>query len=89
MALSRFDRRIRIVSFRLSDREYQALREFCEANGLRGISDLTRRAIRGWFLEARPYNSAKSAAEVPWSDSKRKKTISRTLDDSPKLSNQP
>jgi hypothetical protein len=50
MTLSRFDRRIRIVSFRLSEREYKALREFCAAHGLRGISDLTRRAIRDWFM---------------------------------------
>ena len=54
MAISRFDRRIRIVSFRLSEREYAALREFCAANGMRGISDLTRRAIRGWFTEPTP-----------------------------------
>jgi hypothetical protein len=50
MALSRFDRRIRIVSFRISEREYKALREFCAAHGFRGISDLTRRAIRDWFM---------------------------------------
>jgi len=50
MALSRFDRRIRIVSFRISEREYKALRDFCAAHGLRGISDLTRRAIRDWFM---------------------------------------
>jgi hypothetical protein len=54
MAISRFDRRIRIVSFRLSEREYAALREFCAAHGLRGISDLTRRAIRGWFNAPTP-----------------------------------
>jgi hypothetical protein len=50
MALSRFDRRIRIVSFRISEREYKALRGFCAAHGIRGISDLTRRAIRNWFM---------------------------------------
>jgi hypothetical protein len=52
MALSRFDRRIRIVSFRISEREYKALRKFCTAHGFRGISDLTRCAIRDWFMGA-------------------------------------
>jgi hypothetical protein len=52
MAISRFDRRVRIVSFRLSEREYTALRVFCDSHGIRGISDLTRRAIRGCFMES-------------------------------------
>ena len=65
MAISRFDRRIRIVSFRLSEREYQALREFCAAHRLRGISDLTRRAIRGWFKESiSPVQSSMPAGVV-------------------------
>jgi len=49
MPLSRFDRRIRIVSFRLSEREYTAIKQFCDVHGLRGISDLARRAIHHWF----------------------------------------
>jgi hypothetical protein len=47
--LSRFNRRIRIVSFRLSEREYATVKEFCETHGLRGISDLARRAIHHLF----------------------------------------
>jgi hypothetical protein len=50
MAISRFDRRIRIVSFRLSEKEYRTLQEFCASHGLRGISDLARRAIQNWFI---------------------------------------
>jgi hypothetical protein len=73
MVLSRFDRRIRIVSFRLSEREYRALREFCEANGLRGISDLARRAINGWFVEGGSLNHpATSAGSVAWNGRERR-----------------
>ena len=64
MAISRFDRRIRIVSFRLSEREYTALREFCAAHGLHGISDLTRRAIRGWFTESAGPDQSKMPSGV-------------------------
>ena len=46
--MTRFDRRIKIVSFRLSEKEYKDLREFCTVHGVRSMSDLTRRAIQRW-----------------------------------------
>ena len=48
--MTRFDRRVKIVSFRLSEREHKDLREFCTAHGIASISDLARRAIQGWSV---------------------------------------
>jgi hypothetical protein len=48
--MTRFDRRVKIVSFRLSEREHRDLREFCTAHGIRSMSDLARRAIQGWSV---------------------------------------
>jgi 50S ribosomal subunit-associated GTPase HflX len=45
--MNRFDRRVRIVSFRLSEKEYRDLRGLCTAHGVRSVSDLARRAIQG------------------------------------------
>jgi hypothetical protein len=44
--MNRFDRRVRIVSFRLSEKEYRDLRGLCAAHSVRSVSDLARRAIR-------------------------------------------
>lgn len=46
------DRKDRLVSFRLSDQEYRALRGFCSTNGIRNLSDFARTAVRG-LVEAR------------------------------------
>ena len=40
-----FKRRTRLVSFRLSDEEYQALLEITAAQGARSISDFSRTAL--------------------------------------------
>jgi hypothetical protein len=83
MALSRFDRRIRIVSFRISEREYKALREFCASSGFRGISDLTRRAIRDWFMGTGALdNSVLPVCAIDENRDERKvmKTCSKTQD---------
>lgn len=48
--MTRFDRRVKIVSFRLSEREHRDLRELCTAHGIRSMSDLARRAIQGWSV---------------------------------------
>src|SRR5262249_21642193 len=40
-----FKRRTRMVNFRLSDDEYQDLREMCLAHGSRSISDFARLAV--------------------------------------------
>jgi hypothetical protein len=48
--MTRFDRRVKIVSFRLSEREHRDLRELCTARGIRSMSDLARRAIQGWSV---------------------------------------
>ena len=51
--MSRFDRKIKIVSFRMSEREYRALRILCTSHGIRNISDLARRAIQERFVDER------------------------------------
>jgi hypothetical protein len=48
--MTRFDRRVKIVSFRLSEREHRDLREFCMAHGIGSMSDLARRAIQRWSV---------------------------------------
>jgi len=45
-----FKRRTRIVSFRLSEDEYEQIRAVCIANGVRSISDFARGATRNWAL---------------------------------------
>lgn len=44
--MSVLTRRDRTVSFRLSEKEYQALYEFCRATGARSVSDFARTAVR-------------------------------------------
>lgn len=39
--------RSRMISVRLSEDEYAALRRLCQATGARSVSDLTRDAMRG------------------------------------------
>ncbi len=51
--MSRFDRRLKIVSFRLSEKEYKVLRDLCSAHGIPSISDLARRAIQERFVDDR------------------------------------
>jgi Arc/MetJ-type ribon-helix-helix transcriptional regulator len=36
-----------MISVRLSEEEYAALRQLCQATGARSVSDLTRDAMRG------------------------------------------
>ena len=48
--MTRFDRGVKIVSFRLSEREHRDLREFCTAHGIGSMSDLARRAIQRWSV---------------------------------------
>ena len=44
-----FKARSRMVSVRLSEDEYIALRELCSATGARSVSDLTRDAMRAFL----------------------------------------
>lgn len=44
--------RSRMVSVRLSDDEYRALRELCSTTGARSVSDLTRDAMRAFLSGA-------------------------------------
>lgn len=60
--MSRFDRRLRIVSFRLSEKEYNVLRDLCCAHGIPSISDLARRAIQERFVDDR--GADESVADV-------------------------
>ena len=39
--------RSRMISVRLSEEEYAALRQLCHVTGARSVSDLTRDAMRG------------------------------------------
>jgi Arc/MetJ-type ribon-helix-helix transcriptional regulator len=43
--------RSRMVSVRLSEDEYIALRELCSSTGSRSVSDLTRDAMRAFLKE--------------------------------------
>ncbi len=49
-------RRTRIVSFRLSEEEYEALMRYCVAHGARSISDYAR------IVACRPHDHTKSGA---------------------------
>lgn len=44
-----FKARCRMVSVRLSEDEYIALRELCSTTGARSVSDLTRDAMRAFL----------------------------------------
>jgi Arc/MetJ-type ribon-helix-helix transcriptional regulator len=44
-----FKTRSRMVSVRLSEDEYVALRELCSTTGARSVSDLTRDAMRAFL----------------------------------------
>jgi Arc/MetJ-type ribon-helix-helix transcriptional regulator len=44
-----FKARSRMVSVRLSEDEYVALRELCSTTGARSVSDLTRDAMRAFL----------------------------------------
>ena len=44
--MSVFNRRTRIISFRLSEQEYENLRGVCQSRGIRSISDLARLAAQ-------------------------------------------
>jgi hypothetical protein len=46
--MSVFKRRTRIVSFRLSEDEYERLRGTCVSHGIRSISDFARFATQQW-----------------------------------------
>jgi hypothetical protein len=46
------ERKDRLVSFRLSDEEYRALRSFCSNNGIRNLSEFARSAL-SQMVEAR------------------------------------
>jgi hypothetical protein len=43
--MSVFKRRSKMISFRLSEQEYQSLLELCAADGVRSLSDLARDAM--------------------------------------------
>ena len=53
--MSVFKRRTRIVSFRLSEEEFQRVTDLCEIAGARSISDLARNAVQE-FLSHAPGN---------------------------------
>jgi uncharacterized protein (DUF1778 family) len=40
--------RTKLVNFRVSDEEYEALRSACTRHGARSISDFARLAVLGW-----------------------------------------
>jgi hypothetical protein len=44
-----FTRRTRTVSFRLSEEEYQELRQVCIAHGIRSMSDFARLTTQWWI----------------------------------------
>jgi hypothetical protein len=52
-----FDPRNKVVSFRLSDNEYEFASDFCKASGFRGMSMLARSA----FLAYLPASSERNA----------------------------
>lgn len=48
--------RNRLVNFRVSEEEFQSLREACETGGARSISDFARTAVLLTNIPARPEN---------------------------------
>ena len=49
---SSFDPRNKVVSFRLSDSEYEFASDFCKASGFRGMSMLARSAFLAYLPES-------------------------------------
>ena len=49
---SSFDPRNKVVSFRLSDNEYELASDFCKASGFRGMSMLARSAFLAYIPQA-------------------------------------
>jgi hypothetical protein len=47
-----FDPRNKVVSFRLSDNEYELASDFCKASGFRGMSMLARSAFLAYIPQA-------------------------------------
>jgi hypothetical protein len=47
-----FDPRNKVVSFRLSDNEYEFASDFCKASGFRGMSMLARSAFLAYLPQA-------------------------------------
>lgn len=47
-----FDPRNKVVSFRLSDNEYEYASEFCKASGFRGMSMLARSAFLAYLPQS-------------------------------------
>jgi hypothetical protein len=56
-----FDPRNKVVSFRLSDGEYELAQEFCKASGYRGMSMLARSA----FLAYMPHKPENGVEDDP------------------------
>lgn len=56
-------RRSRMISVRLSEEEYTALRNLCLLTGARSVSDLTRDAMRSVLKRASSEDSAGSNLE--------------------------
>jgi hypothetical protein len=52
--------RSRMISVRLSEEEYSALRQLCSATGARSVSDITRDAMRVLLNDANRVNTAGS-----------------------------
>ena len=49
---SSFDPRNKVVSFRLSDNEYEFANDFCKASGFRGMSMLARSAFLAYLPQS-------------------------------------
>lgn len=52
--MTEIKRRSRMISVRLSEEEYAALRHLCSLTGARSVSDLTRDAMRSVLKRANP-----------------------------------
>jgi Arc/MetJ-type ribon-helix-helix transcriptional regulator len=52
--MTEIKRRSRMISVRLSEEEYMALRHLCSLTGARSVSDLTRDAMRAVVKRANP-----------------------------------
>jgi len=57
-------RRSRMISVRLSEEEYAALRHVCLLTGARSVSDLTRDAMRSVLKRTHPDGSTGNLEEV-------------------------
>ena len=51
-----FDPRNKVVSFRLSDNEYEFASDFCKASGFRGMSMLARSAFLAYIPQSTEHN---------------------------------